>query len=74
MEAFWELTTCRQIGMGLGPIPWDVMVSYAQFHQLEDDVARAFVQVIRQMDSVYLAWQAEEQERERTPQEKPDGG
>lgn len=52
--------------MGIGPIPWRDMVHYALFHELEDDVARAFVQVIREMDAVYLAWEAEEAERKRT--------
>ena len=74
MAAFWELNTCRQIGFGVGPIPWDKMVDYAQFHGLEDDVARAFVQIIRQMDGVYLIWKGEEMEAERKAAEDAKAG
>jgi hypothetical protein len=41
------------------------MVRYAQFHELEDDVAAAFVQVMQAMDAVYLEWEAEESKRRR---------
>lgn len=68
MKAFWDLSTCRQVGMGLGPIPWDSMVRYAQFYGLEDDVAEAFVYIIRAMDIVYLDWEREEAEQRRRQQ------
>ena len=57
--------------MGIGPIPWTTMVAYAQFHQLEEDVAYAFVQVIREMDAVYLAWEAERIKAEHEAKENP---
>lgn len=71
LHAFWELDTCRAFGMGIGPIPWTTMVTYAQFHQLDDDVAQAFVQVIREMDAVYLAWEAERIKAERESNNSP---
>lgn len=51
--------------MAIGQIPWDRIIDYARFHELEKDVEQAFVQVIREMDVVYLDWVQEEQERER---------
>lgn len=69
LSAFWELSTTRQFGMGVGPIPWNRMVQYAQFHELEEDVARAFVQVMREMDGVYLEWERQEEEHKREERE-----
>lgn len=56
LEAFWELSTCRSIGMALGPIPWRDIVLYAQFVGLEYDLVTVFVGVIRSMDRAYLEW------------------
>lgn len=55
--------------MGIGPIPWNCVVQYAQFHGLEDDVSKAFVQVIMQMDGVYLEWEREEEDQRRVERE-----
>ena len=51
-DAFWELSTCRQIGMGLGPIPFTSLMEYAKLREVEeiDD----FLYVIRVMDNAYL--------------------
>lgn len=64
-QAFWELSTERQIGMGLGPIPASRIKAYAADYGLEPDVAEVFKVVVREMDSVYLSWSAEEGERKR---------
>lgn len=62
LAAFWQLDTCRSLAQGsLCPIPWTAMVQYAQFHQLEDDVSEAFVQIITAMDATWLEWMREEQ-------------
>lgn len=49
----------RSIGFGIGEIPWDKIYHYAKAKELEPDVAECFIEVIRAMDGVYLAWQAE---------------
>lgn len=54
IQAWFELDTCRQVGMDLGLIPWDKIVFYGQFHGMEEDVLEAFIQIIRQMDGAYL--------------------
>jgi len=63
LKAFFDLSTCRQSGMGLGPIPWHIIVQYAKFYQLEEDVTEAFIDVIREMDTAFL--------EKNQPQDKP---
>lgn len=53
LEAFWELGTERQIGMGLGPIPGSAIRAWCQ----DWPDARAFHMVIRRLDAAYLDWQ-----------------
>lgn len=56
LRAFWRLSTCRQIGMGVGPIPWNCIVQYADRYGLEPAVSEMFIEVVREMDSAYLKW------------------
>ena len=63
MRAFDELGTTRQIGMGLGPIPWHRILQYAGHAGLDGDMTRVFKAVMRAMDGVYLDWQAERAKR-----------
>jgi hypothetical protein len=49
--------------MGLGPIPWSAIVSYAKWYDLDWDIADAFVDIIREMDDAYLKYQSDEQDR-----------
>ena len=58
IEAFFELSSCRSLGWGVGPIPWRDIVQYGRFYELEPDVLRMFIRVIRAMDTVYLEWEA----------------
>lgn len=52
-DAFWELSTDRQIGMGSGPIPYS---SIARFEQENPglDLGGYFRSIIRDMDIMYL--------------------
>lgn len=63
MKAFSELSTCRQIGMSLGPIPWRDMLLYAQYHCLDSFTIDLFISIIKAMDTFYLDWHRKEQER-----------
>lgn len=58
MKSFYDLGTERGIGMSLGPIPWSKIVAYAEHYGLEKDVTEAFVDIIREMDSAYLDYNA----------------
>lgn len=62
IQAWYELDTCRQVGMDVGMIPWDKIVLYGQFHGLENDVLQAFIQIIREMDAAFM--KRKEQKRE----------
>jgi hypothetical protein len=55
LAAFNELGTCRQVGMGLGPIPFTSIVSYFNLYgegilDFED-----FLYIIRCMDSKFMS-------------------
>lgn len=65
LKAFWDLHTCRSMGFGPGPIPWNHIVAYSEFAQLDCSNAHAFVDIMRQMDAAYLNWVDEKQEKEQ---------
>ena len=50
-KAFWELSTCRAIGMGEGPIPWTAMHEYAQRYDVLGDDFDRFVLVVKAVDT-----------------------
>ena len=62
LEDFFRLSTCRAIGMGVGPIPWTAIRQYSEVQEHDENEWRVFEIVMVQMDSVYLTWQAEQQE------------
>jgi len=48
--AFWELSTCRTVGMSMGPIPWTAVNDYAR---AQDVISRErFLFLVRRMDDV----------------------
>lgn len=64
-QAFWDLTTDRQIGMGIGPIPWSAVDRYAARHRLDDDEQfDLFARFVRAMDAVFLKTIHERQKRD----------
>lgn len=54
-EAFGELSTERQIGMGIGPIPWSAIKAYAEEFGIVGDEFESFLHIMRAMDSEYLS-------------------
>ena len=52
IDAWRELYSCRQIGSGLGPIPFTAIVEYAKVYEIED--FEEFLFMIRIMDNTYL--------------------
>lgn len=73
LRAFWDLSTERQIGMGLGPIPFFARQRYALEAGLEPDMIRPFIDIIGKLDVAYLNWSAQEQKR-KSEVEKPTRG
>lgn len=64
-EAFLELTTCRQVGFGEGPIPWDAIDRYAERHGIADEEDyEDFVDMVRALDDAYLKHRRDKAERE----------
>ncbi len=57
-DAFWELSSERQIGMGLGPIPYRAVRAFANDHGVFGDHFDHFKMVIRLLDGEYLTRQA----------------
>lgn len=51
-EAFWALSSSRQIGMGIGPIPFEPIDRYADRYHIED--FEEFHHLIRAMDAAFL--------------------
>jgi hypothetical protein len=54
LNAFWELSTDRQIGMGVGAIPASAITEWAARAGLDDIEAESFRSCIRAMDRAYL--------------------
>lgn len=54
-DAFRELGTCRQVGMGLGPIPFTAIAEYFRLFLGDDETEfEEFCWVIRMMDRIFL--------------------
>jgi hypothetical protein len=49
--------------MGIGPIPWDAMMKYAEFLGLNRRMTRVWCHVIREMDEYYLKMQRDEKDK-----------
>jgi hypothetical protein len=59
MSAFSELSSTRQFGDVIGPIPWNHIIEYGFHHGLDDCMMKVLVTVIREMDEAWLEWQRE---------------
>ena len=55
LAAFWELSSCRDFGQFIGPIPWDKIVLYGERKGLDSDMITVLEVVIRELDEVYLS-------------------
>lgn len=55
LQAFAELSTCRQLGFAVGPIPWRDLVAYGDRAGLSGDDLTLFMEVVRELDALYLA-------------------
>jgi len=58
VDAFWELNSCRAMGMGEGPIPFTAILQYSQFYECDFQLAQDLILFIREMDDIYLKKQA----------------
>jgi hypothetical protein len=63
IESFFELSTERSVGMGIGPIPWSSIFNYASAHEFIGSDYHTFHSIIRSMDSHYLRMKANDSKR-----------
>lgn len=55
MTAFWDLDSCRALGMGgVGRIPWLAMKEYADHRGYDEEEFEDFVYLLRELDSAFL--------------------
>ncbi len=52
--AFLELSSCRQIGMEEGPIPWTAIDTYCFRFELESEMRDDMFHFVRSLDNEYL--------------------
>lgn len=57
-NGFLNLTSCRQIGMGLGPISYLSVMEYCIIHGIEGEQREDFAWFIQHLDAKYLEWSA----------------
>lgn len=67
IRAFWELSSCRDFGQFVGPIPWDKIILYGERKGLDSDMINVLEVVIRELDEVYLR---DLREQRRSEQER----
>lgn len=56
-NAWFELTSTRPVGMGTGPIPWNVVQDYAERFDFDDFQTEALHYYMGAMDTVYFEYQ-----------------
>ena len=55
-NGFWNISTDRQVGMSLGPLPHTAIREYAKEYNLPEEDADDFRRLVRAMDGFYLSW------------------
>lgn len=63
MKAFFELSTCRSIGLSIGPIPWLALQQYCSFKGLDYEASCILIRGVQVLDSAYLGIVKERSEK-----------
>lgn len=58
-QAFLDLNSCRQVGMGEGPIPWTAIAYYCRFFEMDEETTDDVMYMVRGLDNEYLKIKAE---------------
>lgn len=56
LQAFYQLSTCRQVGMGLGPIGWQFTQEWGMLNLSSEDSIKDLHYFIRILDSEFIKW------------------
>lgn len=59
LDAFFELSSERSIGMGEGPIPRSAIHEYCEREAIEGDLKQDLMYHVRAMDNAYLEFQSQ---------------
>jgi hypothetical protein len=51
---FFDLSSCRSLGMGVGPIPWTAIHAYCRHHELDVEQEDMAHYLLRRMDEFFL--------------------
>lgn len=62
LEAFYELSSCRNTGLGMGPIPFTSIVQYFKIYRIGS--FEEFLYLMRRMDIELLKLDREKSEKE----------
>lgn len=57
-SAYKALQTCRQVGMGEGPIPWTAISYYADTLEFDDDQRSLLHYFVGKLDGAYFEYKA----------------
>lgn len=55
LDAFWELETERQFGMGTGPVPYTSVIKWGEWNDLTKRETKDLLVYVAEMDRAYLA-------------------
>jgi len=66
-QSFLELSTCREIGMSEGQIPWTAIDRYASRYEMTEDDYERFLTLIRIVDAEYIRYRAKKNAPPPTP-------
>ena len=54
VSAFYDLSSCRSIGMGVGSIPYTAIIDYIYYWDLDTEIGDLLINIVTAMDSVYI--------------------
>ena len=71
-DAFLDLNSCRQLGMGVGPIPWMAVSDYAVAMGLSREQTEDLHHHMRAMDNAYSEYWSKKHEKKRVATKTED--
>lgn len=73
-EAFTELSTCRSVGFGTGPIPWTAINQYGTRHGFDGEGFEYLVRMVRALDDAFLAYSYKKAKAEQAREDIRNAG
>lgn len=64
-SAFLDLDRDRPSGWTMRPIPWTVIIDYAQAYNIVDEQREDLLYFVRAMDKAYMAYVAKKEKRKK---------